>query len=55
MNSTELAMRLIQRASTLVAPGDAFGMDGYLRVGFGLPEDYLGAGLKRIAAVLDER
>jgi aspartate/methionine/tyrosine aminotransferase len=55
MNSTELAMRLIQRASTLVAPGDAFGMDGYLRVGFGLPEDYLGAGLQRIAAVLDER
>lgn len=54
-NSNELAMRLIERASTLVAPGAAFGLDGYLRIGFGLPQDYLDAGLRRIGAVLDER
>jgi aspartate/methionine/tyrosine aminotransferase len=54
IGSSELAMRLIERASTLVAPGDAFGVDGYLRIGFGLPADYLDAGLERIGTVLDE-
>jgi aspartate/methionine/tyrosine aminotransferase len=52
--SGELAMRLIERASTLVAPGELFGLDGYLRIGFGLPDDYLNEGLARIGAVLDE-
>jgi aspartate/methionine/tyrosine aminotransferase len=54
IGSSDLAMRLIERASTLVAPGDAFGVDGYLRIGFALPEDYLDAGLGRIATVLDD-
>jgi aspartate/methionine/tyrosine aminotransferase len=54
IGSSDLAMRLIERASTLVAPGDAFGIDGYLRIGFALPEDYLDAGLDRIGTVLDE-
>jgi aspartate/methionine/tyrosine aminotransferase len=52
--SSDLAMRLIERAGTLVAPGDAFGIDGYLRIGFALPEDYLNAGLDRIGTVLDD-
>jgi aspartate/methionine/tyrosine aminotransferase len=54
IGSSDLAMRLIERASTLVAPGDAFGPDGYLRIGFALPGDYLDAGLQRIGAVLDD-
>jgi aspartate/methionine/tyrosine aminotransferase len=54
INSSVLAMRLIERASTLVAPGDAFGIDGYLRIGFALPADYLDAGLGRIGTVLDD-
>ena len=35
MNSTELVLRLRDERSVLVVPGDHFGMDGYLRVGFG--------------------
>jgi aspartate/methionine/tyrosine aminotransferase len=31
-----------------IVPGDHFGMDGYLRISFGLPPDYLRAGLDRI-------
>lgn len=54
IGSSDLAMRLIERASTLVAPGDAFGAEGYLRIGFALPGDYLEAGLRRIGSVLDE-
>ncbi len=53
MSSTELAMRLIETQSVLVAPGDLFGFDGYLRVGFGLPEAYLKEGLCRIGNLLD--
>jgi aspartate/methionine/tyrosine aminotransferase len=55
IDSSELAMRLIERASVLVAPGDAFGIDGYLRIGFALPEEYLDAGLGRIGTMLDDR
>ncbi len=54
IGSSDLAMRLIERASTLVAPGDAFGADGYLRIGFAVPGDYLAAGLQGIGAVLDD-
>jgi aspartate/methionine/tyrosine aminotransferase len=33
-------MRLIQEYGVEIVPGDHFGMDGYLRFSFGLPEDY---------------
>ena len=33
-------------------PGDHFGMDGYLRISIGLPEDYLLEGLDRVARVI---
>jgi bifunctional pyridoxal-dependent enzyme with beta-cystathionase and maltose regulon repressor activities len=51
--STELVNRLIAR-SAFVLPGDLFGMDHFLRVSFGLPEDYLNAGLERLHQVLVE-
>ncbi len=35
INSTELVTRLRVEKSVLVVPGDHFGMDGYLRIGFG--------------------
>ncbi len=35
MNSTTLVNRLREEKSVLVVPGDHFGMDGYLRLGFG--------------------
>jgi aspartate/methionine/tyrosine aminotransferase len=54
MNSTELVERLRKEKSTLLVPGDMFGMDGYVRIGFGPPTDYLLAGLDRFDALLRE-
>jgi aspartate/methionine/tyrosine aminotransferase len=46
--STELAQRLRREKSVLIVPGDHFGLDHFLRISFGLPHDYLVAGLERI-------
>jgi aspartate/methionine/tyrosine aminotransferase len=46
LNSTDLVMRLLKKESVLIVPGDAFGLDGYLRVGYGNPK--LGEGLTLI-------
>ncbi len=53
VNSTELAERLIHEYSTNVVPGDHFGLDGHLRISYGLPEDYLLEGLSRVAAAIE--
>jgi aspartate/methionine/tyrosine aminotransferase len=52
INSTELVTRLRHEKSVLVVPGDHFGMDGYLRLGFGERPDYLRQGLGRLHALL---
>ncbi len=54
VNSTELVTRLMHEKSVLIVPGDHFGMDHYLRISYGLPPDYLRAGLDRIHALLVE-
>jgi aspartate/methionine/tyrosine aminotransferase len=54
INSTELVTRLRQEKSVLIVPGDHFGMDGYLRVGFGDEPGYLRAGLDRVDEMLGE-
>ncbi len=54
VNSTELVERLYTEKSVLIVPGDHFGMDGFLRISFGLPHDYLRAGLARIDSLLEE-
>jgi aspartate/methionine/tyrosine aminotransferase len=54
INSTELAERLRAERSVLVVPGDHFGMDRYLRIGFGNPAAELDHGLDRIASLLEE-
>ena len=48
INSTELAERLIREKSVLIVPGDHFGMDKFIRISYGLPQDYLTEGLDRI-------
>ena len=48
VNSTELVERLLREKSVFIVPGDHFGMDRYLRISYGVPEDYLTAGLDRI-------
>ena len=52
INSTTLATRLREEKSVLIVPGDHFGMDGYLRLGFGEPPDYNRAGLDRLRDLL---
>jgi aspartate/methionine/tyrosine aminotransferase len=54
INSTQLMERLVQEKSVLIVPGDHFGMDRYLRISFGLPHDYLRAGLDRIHELVAE-
>ena len=54
VNSTDLVMKLIREKSTFVAPGDLFGLDGRLRISFGLPDDYVSEGLRRLGEALDE-
>ena len=53
VNSTELVVRLREEQSVLIVPGDHFGMDGFLRIGFGNEPHDLRAGLDRVGAVLD--
>jgi aspartate/methionine/tyrosine aminotransferase len=52
VNSTALVDRLREEKSVLIVPGDHFGMDGYLRIGFGERPDYLRQGLDRVHALL---
>jgi len=52
INSTQLVEKLLHEKSVLIVPGDHFGMDHYLRVGYGPPADYLTAALDRIHETL---
>ncbi len=54
VNSSDFAEKLRVEKSVLVVPGDHFGMDSYLRVGFGNPEDELLEGLRRVREAFDE-
>lgn len=53
VNSSDFAETLRVEKSVLVVPGDHFGMDHYLRLGFGNPEDELLEGLDRIRQAFD--
>lgn len=55
LNSSALVDQLIKERSVLVAPGDHFNVDGYMRISYGLPHDYLRAGLQRIQELLLDR
>ena len=54
VNSSEFAERLRVDKSLLVVPGDHFGMDHFIRLGFGNPEDELLEGLGRLRDAFDE-
>lgn len=47
--STALAERLRVEYDVLVVPGDHFGMDGYFRIGFGIPVEELEEALDRVS------
>jgi len=53
INSTEFAETLRAETDLLVVPGDHFGMDQYLRLGFGPPAPELEEALERLAAAFD--
>ena len=53
VNSSEFAETLRTEMDLLVVPGDHFGMDRYLRLGFGLPVPELEESLERLAAAFD--
>ena len=52
INSSELAEQLRVKQSVLIEPGDHFGMDHYMRIGYGPREDYLKTALNRVDVVL---
>ncbi len=52
--SRALAERLRTTRSLLVVPGDHFGVERTLRIGFGLPETELGEALERLGSALEE-
>jgi len=54
INSIDFTERLCKEKSVLIVPGDHFGMDHFVRVSFGLPHDYLTAGLDRIYELVTE-
>jgi len=47
--SRELGRRLVDEASTLVVPGECFGVEGHFRLGFGYETPTLAAGLDRLS------
>jgi hypothetical protein len=53
VNSTHLVERLRVEKSVLIVPGDHFGMDGYLRLGYGEASDSIRTGLARLRTLLE--
>jgi hypothetical protein len=53
VNSTHLVERLRVEKSVLIVAGDHFGMDGYLRLGYGEASDYIRTGLDRLRTLLE--
>ena len=54
INSTRLIERLRDEKSVLIVPGDHFGLDGYLRISYGVPAEHLIEGLDRIHDLIME-
>lgn len=52
INSSRLMERCIKEQSLLIVPGDHFGMDGFIRLNYGVPADHLREGLARLDATL---
>lgn len=50
--SSDLTARLRDQHSVLLVPGDFFGMDGYLRIGFGSDPEYLASALTIVGEFL---
>jgi aspartate/methionine/tyrosine aminotransferase len=53
VDSTILADRLAKEARVMLAPGSAFGLEGYLRIGIGQRQDLFAEGLRRTGDFLE--
>ncbi len=53
--SRDLCIALLAETGVMFTPGSAFGMEGYLRIGFANPTDSLRAGLERVSGFLTRR
>jgi aspartate/methionine/tyrosine aminotransferase len=54
MSSTEFCTSLIEATGVMFAPGSAFEMEGYVRIGFANPLDVLQQGLSRVSDFLKD-
>ena len=52
MTSREFCVHLLQETGVMLTPGDAFDMEGYVRIGYSNNTDVLRAGLDRLADYL---
>jgi aspartate/methionine/tyrosine aminotransferase len=52
INSSQLMQRCIKEQSLLIVPGDHFGMDGFIRLNYGVPATHLREGLERLDMTL---
>ncbi len=54
IGAADFADRLAKEKSTLVVPGDCFGLEKHFRFSSALPEPYLKEGLSRLNALVEE-
>ena len=54
INATTLVQSIRDDKSVLIVPGDHFGFENHIRISYGLPHDYLTAGLDRIHEAIME-
>jgi len=54
MTSREFCVDLLQKTGVMMMPGDAFDMEGYVRIGYSNSTDVLRAGLEKLSTYLTE-
>ncbi|GEQ66989.1 hypothetical protein JCM33374_g652 [Metschnikowia sp. JCM 33374] len=54
VSTMEFAEKLIEKYGALVVPGEVFGMEGWLRIGFGNSTDDISGGLACLGKLLEE-
>ncbi len=54
IKSTDLVDKIHKEQSVLIVPGEYFGMENFLRIGYGVPKEKLKEALSRIDAVVSE-
>ena len=52
MTSREFCVDLLQQTGVMMTPGDAFDMEGYVRIGYSNSTDVLVSGLEKLSDYL---